>query len=132
MRYHLYDIDVVINRALVYGSLTISLAALYLLGVVGLQALFRTVTGQSSDLAIAIVTLAIAALFNPWRRRLQSFIDQRFYRRKYDAARILAVFNSRLRDEVDLRRLESDILTVVGETVHPDRAALWLPEESRP
>jgi hypothetical protein len=132
LRYNLWEADALINRTLVYGSLTLSLAALYLLGVVGLQALFRTVTGQSSDLAIAIVTLAIAALFNPWRRRLQSFIDQRFYRRKYDAARILAVFNSRLRDEVDLRRLESDILTVVGETVHPDRAALWLPEESRP
>lgn len=132
LHHRLYDIDTLANRTLVYGSLTISLAGFYLGSVVVLQALFRAVTSQRSDLAIAVATLIIAALFNPWRRRVQRFIDQRFYRRKYDATRILAGFSTRLRDEVDLRRLESDILTVVVETMQPERAALWLPEETRP
>jgi hypothetical protein len=126
MRYRLFDIDLVINRTLVYGSLTLSLAAIYIGGVVGLQAVFRTVTGQSSDLAIAIVTLAVAALFNPWRRRLQGFIDRRFYRRKYDASRTLASFSVRLRDEVDLDHLSGDIAKVVYETVQPAQVMLWL------
>jgi hypothetical protein len=125
-RSHLWDIDVVINRTLVYGSLTVTLAALYIGAVIALQSLFRIVTGQSSDLAVAIATLAVAALFNPWRRRLQSFIDRRFYRHKYDAALVLGSLTTRLRDEVDLDRLEGDILTVVAETMHPERAALWL------
>lgn len=128
MRYHLYDIDVFINRTLVYGSLTISLVALYIGGVVGLQALARTITGQSSDLAIAVVTLAVAALFNPWRRRIQGFIDRRFYRRKYDAARTLASFSSRLRDEMDLEHLSRDLTVVLQETVQPAGMALWLRE----
>jgi hypothetical protein len=132
LHHRLYDIDALANRTLVYGSLTVSLAAFYLGSVVVLQALFRAVTGQRSDLAIAIATLLLAALFNPWRRRLQAFIDRRFYRRKYDATRILAGFSTRLRDEVDLRRLERDILTVVVETMQPERAAFWLPEETRP
>jgi hypothetical protein len=127
LHHRLYDIDTLANRTLVYGSLTVSLAAFYLGSVVVLQALFRAVTGQRSDLAIAIATLIIAALFNPWRQRLQAFIDRRFYRRKYDATRILAGFSTRLRDDVDLRRLESDILTVVVETVQPSRVFLWLP-----
>ncbi len=126
MKYRLYDIDVFINRTLVYGSLTISLAAVYILGVIGLQALFRAVTGQSSDLAIAIATLSIAALFNPWRRRLQRFIDRRFYRRRYDVSQTLSAFTAQLRDEVDLDRLSSDLATVVHETMQPATLMLWL------
>lgn len=132
LRSRLWDVDRVINRTLVYGSLTLSLAAIYIGGVVGLQALFRTVTGQSSDLAIAIVTLAIAALFNPWRHRLQLFIDQRFYRRKYDAARILAAVSTQLRDDVDLDRLSADIAGAVHETLQPAHLALWLRQEATP
>jgi hypothetical protein len=127
LRYRLYDIDFLINRTLVYGSLTISLAALYLGGVLGFQALFRAATGQASDLAVAITTLAVAALFTPWRRRLQTFIDRSFYRRKYDASRILTGLQGTLRDEVDLDRLTSEVVAVVQETVRPAHVSLWLP-----
>jgi asparagine N-glycosylation enzyme membrane subunit Stt3 len=130
LRYRLWEIDVLINRALVYGSLTVSTAAVYIGGVIGLQALFRSISGQSSDLAVAIVTLAVAALFNPWRRRLQRFIDRRFYRQRYDAARALTVMSSRLRDEVDLDSLIGEIVSVVDQTVQPSHLALWLPAES--
>jgi hypothetical protein len=126
LRYNLWEADVLINRALVYGSLTLSLAALYIGGVVGLQALSRAFVGQSSDLAIALATLVVAALFNPWRRRLQVFIDRRFYRHKYDASRILSNFSARLRDEVDLDHLAGDLATVVNDTVQPVSVALWL------
>jgi hypothetical protein len=100
----------------------------YLGGVVGTQAAFRTITGQQQQpqLAVVISTLAIAALFNPLRRRIQSFIDRRFYRRKYDAARIMAVYGARLREEVDLKALSDDLLEVVRETVQPVHASLWL------
>jgi hypothetical protein len=128
MKYRLYDIDVFINRTLVYGSLTISLAAVYILAVIGLEALFRAVTGQSSDLAIAIATLAIAALFSPWRRRLQIFIDRRFYRRRYDVSQTLSAFTAQLRDEVDLDRLSGDLAMVVRETMEPTTVMLWLRE----
>jgi hypothetical protein len=128
LRYRLYDIDVLINRALVYGSLTLSIAAIYAGIVLGLQFLVRVVSGHHSDLTIAVATLAVAGLFNPWRRRIQHFIDQRFYRRKYDAARTLAVFSSRLRDEVDLDRLSYDLISVVHETVEPARVSIWLAE----
>jgi hypothetical protein len=128
LRYKLWDIDVLINRTLVYGSLTISLAALYLGAVIVLQKLFAAVTGQSSDLAVAIATLGIAALFNPWRHRVQSFIDRRFYRRKYDAARTLATFSARLRDEVDMEQLSTNLLAVASDTVQPASVALWLRE----
>jgi hypothetical protein len=128
LRHRLWDIDALINRTLVYGSLTISLVGLYIGAVIALQALFRAVTGQHSDLAIAIATLTVAALFNPWRRRVQSFIDQRFYRRRYDAARTLAAFSATLRDDVDLERLTSNLLTVAHDTVQPVSAALWLRE----
>ncbi len=132
LRSRLWDVDRVINRTLVYGSLTVSLAALYIGGVVGLEALARAVTGQSSDLAIAVATLAVAALFNPWRKRVQSFIDRRFYRRKYDASRILAAFNATLRDDVDLDHLSIDIAEVVHETVNPAHLSLWIrPEATR-
>jgi hypothetical protein len=128
LKYRLYDIDIIINRALVYGPLTVSLAVVYLGGVVATQAAFRTITGQQQQpqLAVVISTLAIAALFNPLRRRIQSFIDRRFYRRKYDAARIMAVYGARLREEVDLKALSDDLLEVVRETVQPAHASLWL------
>jgi hypothetical protein len=126
LRYKLWEIDTLVNRTLVYGSLTISLASVYIAGVIALEALAQALTGQTSDLAIAAVTLAVAALFNPWRRRLQAFIDQRFYRRRYDATRILAAFNTRLRDEVDLDHLSADLVGVIQDTVEPAQISLWL------
>jgi hypothetical protein len=120
-------VDVLINRALVYGSLTVTLVAVYAGGVLGLQALARALTGQGSDLAIAIVTLAVAALFNPWRHRVQTFIDRRFYRHKYDAVRVLSAFTVQLRDEVDLDVLSGDLARVLQETVQPSSVSLWLP-----
>jgi hypothetical protein len=126
LRYRLYDIDVIINRALVYGSLTVSLIAVYLCCVVVLQYFFRALSGEDSQLTVVASTLAIAALFNPLRGRIQSFIDQLFYRRKYDASRILAAYGNRLREEVDLKALSDDLLEVVGETVQPAHASLWL------
>ena len=135
LKYRLYDIDIIINRALVYGSLTVSLALVYFGGVAGTQAAFRALTGQEQQpqLAVVISTLAIAALFGPLRRRIQSAIDRRFYRRKYDASRILAAYGTRLRDEVDLRTLSDDLLEVVRETVQPAHASLWLrPSDGSP
>ena len=128
LKYRLYDIDIIINRALVYGSLTVTLAAVYFGGVVGTQALFRALTGQKQQpqFAVVVSTLAIAALFGPLRRRIQNVIDRRFYRSKYDAARILAAYGARLREEVDLDTLSDDLLEVVRETVQPVRASLWL------
>lgn len=126
LRYRLWDVDVIINRALVYGSLTVSIVAVYIGGVIGLQAMARELTGQSSDLAIAVVTLAVAALFNPWRHRLQHVIDRRFYRRKYDAARVLSGFTAHLRDEVDLEHLSGDLVAVLTETIQPSSVSLWL------
>lgn len=127
LRYRLWDVDVLINRALVYGSLTVTIVAVYIGGVVALQALARALTGQTSDLAIAIVTLAVAALFNPWRHRVQTFIDRRFYRHKYDATRILTTFTTHLRDEVDLDELSGDLMRVLQDTVQPSSVSLWLP-----
>ena len=128
LKYRLYDIDIIINRALVYGPLTVMLAAIYFAGVVGTQTAFRALTGQEQQpqLAVVVSTLAIAALFNPLRRRIQSFIDRRFYRRKYDATRIMAVYGARLREEVDLNALSDDLLEVIRETVQPAHASLWL------
>jgi hypothetical protein len=126
LRYRLWDVDVLINRTLVYGSLTVTLGMVYVAGVIGLQALFRAVTGQASDIAIAISTLAIAALFQPLRTRIQRIIDSRFYRRKYDAARALATFSTRLRDNVDLEDLSEEIMAVAQETVQPSRLSLWV------
>ena len=126
LRYRLYDVDVIINRALVYGSMTTTLVLVYLGGVVALQAALRVLTGQESTLAVVASTLAISALFGPLRRRVQAFVDRRFYRRKYDAAKTLEVFGVKLRDETDLDRLGDDLVSVVRETVQPSHASLWL------
>jgi hypothetical protein len=126
LRYRLYDVDLLINRTLVYGSLTVTLGLVYVGGVIALQTITRVLTGQTSDLAIAIVTLAVAALFNPWRYRLQRFIDRRFYRHKYDASRTLAALSTRLRDEVDLDQMAGDLTGVIQDTMQPASVALWL------
>jgi hypothetical protein len=126
LRSHLFDVDQLINRVLVYGSLTGVLALLYLGSVIGLQRLVGGLTGQSQPLLV-VTTLAIAALAQPLRRWLQRGIDRRFYRRKYDAARTLAAFSATRRDEVDLARLREDLLAVVDETMQPRHLSLWLP-----
>jgi hypothetical protein len=126
LRYRLYEIDIFINRALVYGSLTAMLVALYFSGIVTLQRIFVSLTGQRSTLAVVASTLIIAALFNPLRRRIQSFIDRRFYRRKYDARKTLEAFSAKLREETDLEALENDLVGVVRETMQPAHASLWL------
>ena len=131
LRYRLYDIDIIINRTLVYGAITASLALVYLGGVVSLQFLFRVLAGGNSQLAVVASTLAIAALFNPLRKHIQDFIDRRFYRKKYDAVRILAAFSARLRDETDLDTLNEDLASVVRETVQPEHVSLWLKTPER-
>jgi hypothetical protein len=128
LRSGLYEIDVIINRTLVYGVLTALLALLYFGGVVALQALFRPLVGEGNELAIVISTLLIAALFMPLRSRIQAFIDRRFYRRKYDAAKTLAAFSATVRDEVELDRLTQRLMEVVEETMQPAHVSLWLRE----
>jgi MFS family permease len=128
MRYRLYEIDIIINRTLVYGSLTVMLLLVYFGGVVGLQRLFSPVVGSDNGLATVATTLAIAALFTPLRRRIQSFIDRRFYRSKYDARKTLEGFSSKLRDETDLEALNEDLVGVVKETMQPAHVSLWLRE----
>lgn len=125
LRYRLYDIDVIINRALVYAGLTAVLALVYISVVFGLQQVLSPVT-QESDLAVAASTLAVAALFRPMRGRVQGFIDHRFYRRKFDAQRTLEDFSSSLRDEVDLDALSAELELVVQETMQPTHVSLWL------
>jgi hypothetical protein len=132
LRYRLYDIDLLINRTLVYGSLTALLVTVYVGSVVILQAGFRSLTGQGSQLTIVASTLAIAALFNPLRRRIQGFVDRRFYRGKYDAAKTLEAFSAKLRDETDLDALNTELVGVVRETMQPAHVSLWLRPDTAP
>lgn len=128
LRYRLYDIDLIINRALVYGLLTAMLVVVYFGAVTAAQSVFRTFTGQEQQPQLVVVasTLAIAALFNPLRRRIQAVVDRRFYRSKYDAAQTLELFSARLREETDLDSLNAEVLSVVRETMQPEHVSLWL------
>ncbi len=128
LRYRLYDIDLLINRTLVYGLLTAMLALVYFGGVTTTQAIFHSLTGQDElpQLVIVASTLVIAALFTPLRRRIQSFIDRRFYRRKYDARKTLEAFSAKLRDETDLEALNAELVSVMRETMQPVHVSLWL------
>lgn len=131
LKYRLYDIDIIINRTLVYGSLTVTLALVYFGGVATIQAVFRFLTGQEQQpqLAVVVSTLAIAALFTPVRRRIQFFIDRSFYRRKYDAGRTLEALSVKLRDVTELNVLSDDLVGVVRETMQPAHVSLWLRPE---
>jgi hypothetical protein len=134
LRYRLYDIDRIINRTLVYGSLTLMLALVYFGVVTATQALFHTLSGQERlpQLVVVASTLAIAALFVPLRRRIQSFIDRRFYRSKYDARKTLEAFSAKLREETDLEALNSELVGVVRETMQPAHVSLWLRPDTAP
>src|SRR5215203_3397062 len=134
LKYRLYEIDLIINRTLVYGSLTLMLALIYFGGVATTQAIFGVLTGQEEQpqLAVVVSTLVIAALFMPLRRRIQSFIDRRFYRRKYDARKTLEAFSTKLRDETDLEALSADLVEVVNETMQPAHISLWLRPDPEP
>ena len=125
-RYRLYELDLLINRTLVYGSLTVVLAGVYEGTIVMFQEAFRELTGQESSLAIVASTLAIAALFHPLRRRMQAFVDRRFYRTKYDAVKTLEAFSAKLRQETDLGALSADLVSVAKETMQPAHVSLWL------
>ena len=128
LKYRLYDVDLIINRTLVYGALTAMLVLVYLAGVATAQAAFRLLTGQEQQpqLAVVVSTLVIAALFNPLRRRVQAFIDRRFYRSRYDALKALGAFAAKLRDETDLERLAGELVGAVRGTMQPEHASLWL------
>jgi hypothetical protein len=132
LRYRLYDIDTVINVTLVYAVLSATLAAVYFGGIVLSQWIFAGLTGHEKlpQLAIVASTLVIAALFNPFRRRIQSFIDRRFYRQKYDARKTLETFGASLRQETNLDTLGGDLVTLVRETMQPEHVSLWLREPS--
>jgi hypothetical protein len=132
LRYRLYDIDRIINRTIVYAALTAFLIALYFGAIVISQQVFVLLAGQRSTLAVVVSTLVIAALFNPLRHRTQSFVDRRFYRRKYDARKTLESFSARLRDETDLEALNDELLWAVRETMQPAHISLWLRPEAVP
>jgi hypothetical protein len=128
----LWDVDVIINRTLIYGALTVSLALLYFAGIVVLQRVFVVLTGEKSTLAVVASTLLIAALFNPLRRRIRAFIDRRFYRSKYNAKKTLEAFSATLREETDLDALSDDLVGVVRETMQPAHVSLWLRPDTPP
>jgi hypothetical protein len=130
LRYRLYEIDLIINRTLVYGALSATLVALYFGGIVMLQRVFVLLTGQQSTLAVVASTLLIAALFTPLRRLIQGFIDRRFYRSKYDARKTLEAFSAQLRNETALEALSDDLVGVVRETMQPAHVSLWLRPET--
>ena len=132
LKYRLYDIDLIINRTLVYGSLTIASATVYFAGVAVLQAGFRAITGQDSPLAVVLSTLTIAALFNPLRGRFQSAIDRRFYRSNYDASRILSAFSAHARDEVEVSRLSASLIEAADQAMQPTTITLWLRDSGEP
>jgi hypothetical protein len=132
LKYRLYDIDLIINRTLVYGALTILLTLVYMGGVVGVGGLLNASTGQENNsLVVAASTLTVAALFRPARARIQAFIDRRFYRRKYDATLTLEAFATRLRDEIELDSLSQELVTVANQTMQPTHASLWLRERMK-
>jgi hypothetical protein len=131
LRYRLYNIDRLVNRTLVYGLLTAILALLYAGAVLLLGQLFGGVGGNPPSWAVAGATLAVAALFQPARRRLQAAVDRRFNRRRYDAAKTIEAFSARLRDEVDLDTLSAELLAVVDQTMQPTKASLWLRSPTR-
>jgi hypothetical protein len=122
----LYDIDLVVNHTFVFGSLTAVLVLVYVVSVVSLQYVLRVLTGSESQLAVVVTTLAIAALSGPLRSRIQAFIDRRFYRRKYDAAKTLEAFSVRQKDETDLDRLGDELVEVARATLQPEHVSLWL------
>jgi hypothetical protein len=130
LRYRFYEIDLIINRTLVYGSLTATLVAFYFVVIVVLQRLFVLLTGQQSTLAVVASTLLIAALFTPLRQRIQSFIDRRFFRRRCDARKTLETFSARLREETNLDAVSDDLVVVVRETIQPAHVSLWLKPET--
>jgi hypothetical protein len=132
LKYGLYEIDIIINRTLVYGTLTVVLAISFEGGIVALQQVFRLLSGQESEVAVVATTLVIAAMFEPLRRRIQDFVDRRFYRSKYDARKTLESFNARLRNETDLSALSNELVRVSRDTMQPQHVSLWLRPETVP
>jgi hypothetical protein len=133
MRYRLWDIDIIIRRTLIYAALTVWLVLIYFSSVIILEQISRTITGQQrGEISTVISTLAIAALFNPLRRHVQDAIDRRFYRRKYDAERVLAAFSATMRDQVELEKLTARLMQIADETMQPAHVSVWLRKTPAP